>query len=270
MYYHVEVETTIFTGKFPKEMALHEYDLEDKEDLVQEILIPYLEGKEFMLNGYRISRACILRIEIKVSKGKIAEYPKQWSFSKEHEALHDKEYSSNITRDILREIEDKMDLKKIDNKKSIQWDMDKVFIVHGHDNSMKTDVSNVIRALGFEPIILHEQASSGATIIEKIENYSNVGFGIILYSPCDVGKKDLDSEPLNPRARQNVVFEHGYLIGKLSRRRVCALVKAQIEKPNDISGVVYITYNSNDWKIELMRELAGAGYQVNTNKLIDA
>ena len=38
---------------------------------------------------------------------------------------------------------------------------------------------------------------------------------------------NLDTD-LKPRARQNVVFEHGYLIGKLGRNKVCALVKEEV------------------------------------------
>lgn len=43
----------------------------------------------------------------------------------------------------------------------------KVFIVHGRNNEAKQEVSRFITDLGLEPIILHEQASSGMTIIEK-------------------------------------------------------------------------------------------------------
>jgi len=39
-----------------------------------------------------------------------------------------------------------------------------------------------------------------------------------------LGKATGDPE-LKPRARQNVVFEHGYLMGKIGRKNVCALVK---------------------------------------------
>lgn len=137
-----------------------------------------------------------------------------------------------------------------------------VFIVHGHDEIAKLEMKNFVTELGLQPIILHMQASSGRTIIEKIEHYSNVGFGIVLYTPCDVGSKvgDLSGQY---RARQNVVFEHGFLIGKLGRPRVAAVVKGAVETPNDISGVVYIGMNdNNEWKHELRKELHGAGYQV--------
>jgi predicted nucleotide-binding protein len=137
-----------------------------------------------------------------------------------------------------------------------------VFIVHGHDELAKLDVASFVKSLGLEPIILHMQASSGMTIIEKIERYSNVGFGIVLYTQCDVGQRVGDLSG-NYRARQNVVFEHGYLIGKLGRPRVCAVVKGVIETPNDISGVVYVDMDSaNNWKEQLRIEMRGAGYNV--------
>lgn len=137
-----------------------------------------------------------------------------------------------------------------------------VFIVHGHDEIAKLDVANFVTSLGLEPIILHMQASSGMTIIEKIEHYSNVGFGVVLYTPCDVGQKvgDLTGQH---RARQNVVFEHGYLIGKLGRPRVSAVVKGAVETPNDISGVVYIGMDTaGSWQEQLKIEMRDAGYHV--------
>lgn len=114
----------------------------------------------------------------------------------------------------------------------------KIFIVHGHDNEVKLEVARFIEKIGLEPIILHEQVNSGMTVIEKIEKYSDVEFGIVLYTPCDLGYVKGKKKEKKARARQNVVFEHGYLIGKLGRNNVCALVKGDIELPNDISGIV--------------------------------
>lgn len=148
---------------------------------------------------------------------------------------------------------------------------DNIFIVHGHDDGLKNEVARFLERLGLKPIILHEQSSSGDTIIEKIERYSNVGFGIVLYTPCDKGamnKESLDLKDLNSRARQNVVFEHGYLIGKLGRKNVVALNKDKVEKPNDISGVVYVSYDSDGaWKAAIAKELDASGYSIDFNKL---
>ncbi|WP_353741368.1 nucleotide-binding protein [Pseudomonas fluorescens] len=140
-----------------------------------------------------------------------------------------------------------------------------VFIVHGRDNEAKQEVSRFIESIGLNAIILHEQASGGRTIIEKIEHYSgDADFALVLYTPCDHGRGVHESnvKPKN-RARQNVVFEHGYLMAKLGRENVCALSKGDIETPNDISGVVYVSFDpSGGWKAEVVKELRGCGYVV--------
>lgn len=141
----------------------------------------------------------------------------------------------------------------------------KVFIVHGRDNEAKQEVSRFIETLGLEAIILHEQASSGMTIIEKIEHYSNdADFALVLYTACDQGRGVHESNiPPKNRARQNVVFEHGYLMAKLGRENVCSLVKGNIETPNDISGVVYVTMDEyGAWKNEVAKELKACGYSI--------
>jgi hypothetical protein len=129
----------------------------------------------------------------------------------------------------------------------------------------KQELSRYIESLGIEVIILHEQASSGMTIIEKIEHYSNeVDFAFVLYTACDHGRgiHETKVHPKN-RARQNVVFEHGYLMAKLGRKNVCALVKGEIETPNDISGVVYVALDpTGAWKIEVNKELNACGYYI--------
>ena len=146
-----------------------------------------------------------------------------------------------------------------------EFNKSQVFIVHGHDELTKLEMHDFIKELGLEPIILHMQANSGMTVIEKIERYSNVGFGIILYTPCDVGTK-VGELKYDYRARQNVVFEHGFLIGKLGRSRVAAVLKekrGRIETPNDISGVVYHKMDDdNAWKKSLISELRNVGFSV--------
>ncbi|MES2283366.1 MAG: nucleotide-binding protein [Pseudomonadota bacterium] len=141
----------------------------------------------------------------------------------------------------------------------------KVFIVHGRDNETKQEVARFIEKVGLQSIILHEQASAGMTIIEKIERYSNeADFALVLYTPCDHGRGVHESKlPPKNRARQNVVFEHGYLMAKLGRENVCALVKGEIETPNDISGVVYVSFDAQGaWKSEVSKELTACGYDV--------
>ncbi len=147
-------------------------------------------------------------------------------------------------------------------------DRSKVFIVHGHDDGAKNEVARFIEKLGFEAKILHEQVDSGATIIEKLEKHTDVGFAIVLYTACDIGGVRSKPEDLKPRARQNVVFEHGLLIGKIGRANVVALVKGDLEIPNDISGVVYKSMDiSGAWKYSIAKEMKSSGYDVDMNKV---
>lgn len=144
----------------------------------------------------------------------------------------------------------------------------KVFIVHGHDNEAKQELARVLEKSDFEAIILHEQPNSGKTIIEKIERYTDVGYAIVLYTECDKGRdKNVPIEQEKSRARQNVVFEHGYLIAKLGRDHVCALVKGDVETPGDISGVVYVPMDGNGaWKMQLAKDMQDVGLPVDMNK----
>jgi predicted nucleotide-binding protein len=142
----------------------------------------------------------------------------------------------------------------------------KVFLVHGHDNSMKESVARFFERLDFEPIILHEQASCGDTIIEKFERHADVSYAVVLLSPDDIGAAKSNADDLQQRARQNVVLELGYFVGRLGRARVCPLVRGTLEVPSDFHGVVYIPFEGEAWKIHLVKELKYLGFEVDANK----
>lgn len=108
-----------------------------------------------------------------------------------------------------------------------------VFVVHGHDNAAKEALARFIDNQGLHAIILHEQTNEGRTIIEKFEDYSDVGYTVVLLTADDVGAPVSEPEALRPRARQNVIFELGFFVGKLGRKRVCVLYKESIERPSD-------------------------------------
>jgi len=141
---------------------------------------------------------------------------------------------------------------------------DKVFIVHGHDEALKQEVARIVEKQGLEAIILSEQANQGKTIIEKIEENADVGAAICLFTGDDYGKaKGANSE--NLRARQNVVFEAGYFMGKLGRGNVIIVADKDLELPSDMQGVVYT--DSKNWKIEVLQGLDKIGYAVDFNRL---
>ncbi len=157
----------------------------------------------------------------------------------------------------------------VENKIVTSEEANTVFIVHGREESAKETIARFIEKLTLKTIILHEQANHGFTILEKLECYSTVAFAIVLLTPDDVGALSTASHTLSPRARQNVVFELGYFIGKLGRNKVCALYTEQVELPSDFSGMVYIPFDQNGaWKLLLAKEIKAAGLDVDLNKAI--
>ncbi|MBI5303452.1 MAG: nucleotide-binding protein [Chloroflexi bacterium] len=145
----------------------------------------------------------------------------------------------------------------------------KVFIVHGHDEAAKESAARFVEKLGLEAIILHEQPNAGRTIIEKFEDHSNVGFAIVLLTPDDVGSPKDKSSETKPRARQNVILELGYFMGKLGRGRVCALYKEDVDIPSDYKGVAYISMDSaGAWRMALAKEIKNAGIEIDLNKVL--
>lgn len=146
----------------------------------------------------------------------------------------------------------------------------RVFIVHGHDELTKRKIERFVEKLGYEAVILHQMASQGMTIIEKIEANTDVGFAIVLYTGDDLGNAEAAAAKgeLKARARQNVVFEHGYLIAKLTRAHVVPLVSVEVELPSDISGMVYV--DDVNWQFEIAKEMKAAGYAVDLNKLAES
>lgn len=146
----------------------------------------------------------------------------------------------------------------------------KIFLVHGHDDHVKEKVARFLEKNDFEAVILHEKASGGRTIIEKIEAHSDVGFAIILLTPDDVGKAK-NEDVLQSRARQNVVLELGYFMGKLGRNKVCAFKSDELEIPTDFSGVIWNQLDSTGaWKHVLSKELREAGYDLDSSKLLNS
>lgn len=142
----------------------------------------------------------------------------------------------------------------------------KVFVIHGRDEGTKDKVARFLVQLELEPVILDEQASQGETIIEKFESHAQVRFAIALLTPDDAGALSNENTP-RQRARQNVIFELGYFIGRLGREGVCALTKGAVEIPSDYSGVVYIPMDDGDgWKLKLVRELKAAGLTFDANR----
>lgn len=146
----------------------------------------------------------------------------------------------------------------------------RIFLVHGHDDRALHETARYLEKLRQDVIILREQPNQGRTIIEKFEDYADVGFAVVLLTGDDRGGPvSVATDSLKLRARQNVVFELGYFIGRLGRNRVCALYVDGVELPSDYSGVLYTKLDaSGAWRLELAKELKAAGLPVDMNDAV--
>ncbi len=169
--------------------------------------------------------------------------------------------AASILNGYLREIED----ENAPLPSASNLSFESVFIVHGHDGELKEAVARIVEKQGIHAVILSEQVNCGKTIIEKFEEYSQVGGAICLFTADDLSKVK-SSDTMQPRARQNVVFETGYFMGKLGRENVVVLADNGIELPSDLSGVVYTS--TKNWQFDLLKELKEMGYAIDLNKLL--
>ena len=146
-------------------------------------------------------------------------------------------------------------------------DSTNIFVVHGHDEAAKISVARLLEKFELHPIILHEQANEGRTIIEKFEDHSDVAFAVVLLTPDDICV-DAQGNENEKRARQNVILEFGYFLGKLGRGKVCALYKDGTTLPSDYDGVLYVAMDdAGAWQFQLAKEMKAAGMDVDLNLL---
>lgn len=143
----------------------------------------------------------------------------------------------------------------------------RIFVVHGRDDGAKETVARYLTKIDLHPVILHEQANQGRTIIEKFEALKDVDYAIVLFTPDDVGYPASEPTQAKPRARQNVVLELGFFMAALGRKRVCVLYKGNVEIPSDYAGVLYVELdNGGAWRFAVAREMKSIGIDIDLNK----
>jgi predicted nucleotide-binding protein len=119
-----------------------------------------------------------------------------------------------------------------------------VFIVHGHQDAVRTQLRDICSGLQLNPIVLVEQNDLGLTIIEKFEYYArNCSFAFVIMTPDDQTSGVDGKEQL--RARQNVIMELGWFMAYLGRDRVAILHQGELEIPSDILGVITMRFEQN-------------------------
>jgi CheY-like chemotaxis protein len=140
----------------------------------------------------------------------------------------------------------------------------KTFIVHGHDEVAKLELKNYIQNVLRmpEPCVLQERPSRGRTLIEKFEDEAaEANLVFVLLTPDDRVVPSSREASVEVRPRPNVVFELGFFMAKLGRRKgkIIILYKEGAHVPSDLAGVVYIdiTFGIEHAGEAIRRELEG-------------
>ncbi|PGB76655.1 hypothetical protein COM05_28705 [Bacillus toyonensis] len=272
MYYHIRVYLKSSIKEERYNMSI--------DELETRYLSKYRNKKDFILNGRHIRIGDIEKIQINESrsKGELDHIASEIELeeSRSRVGVIGGASISSRAADYLPDVSDNLLLgppgylleEKEEEEGGKEMDNKKVFIVHGHDNNLKQQLEIFLSRVGLKPIVLHREANQGRTIIEKFEAHSDVKYAFVLLTPDDIGcsvkDKDQPVEDYKLRARQNVIFELGFFIGKLGRENVCTLYVEGVELPNDISGLVYQQVNNNieDVGFHIIKELKAAGLEV--------
>lgn len=151
--------------------------------------------------------------------------------------------------------------KTSDNIKNPQI---KIFIIHGHDDHLKKEVQLLLSRAEIDDIVLHEQPDRGRTIIDKlIEETEGASYAIALLCPED----EIDDG--TKRARQNVILEIGYFLGKLGKSKVRLIKKGDVDIPSDLRGILYTEYDEKGaWKTNILKEIQAVGIDINIDKTL--
>ncbi|HDX9549358.1 TPA: nucleotide-binding protein [Bacillus thuringiensis] len=272
MYYHIRINLTTRVQESKFNITF--------EELEERYLSRYRKGEDFTLNGRVIKINDIQKMSINVSENENEldilvdriEYEDQKSPLVRVGGPSRKWRAAGRLKDVSDELLEGPPgymLKEVTEvAASVEVDNTKVFIVHGHDDNLKQQLEIFLNGIGIKPVVLHREANEGLTVLEKFEKHSDVQYAFVLLTPDDIGcsvkERAKSVEEYSFRARQNVIFELGFFIGKLGRAKVCTLYKEGVELPNDISGLVYQKVNDNieDVGYHIMKELRAAGLKV--------
>ena len=248
-YFHVRIRVRM-EDDWEETKDLYEMDL--SEDDAKLLGSQYYDGKRVLYKGKWLDSSKIEEVEIRKTSRKAKEY--EGLFSEAYENIFDDEQGEDVTRAYLTASVAKRRRPSLG---------DRVFVVHGRDKKPALELARILeRRFGLTAILLQEQAHRGRTIIEQLEEHSDVQYAFVIVTPDDVGA--LEGEELRYRARQNVILEFGLFAGKIGRKRMTILLRGDIELPSDMQGVLYSRFHESPEEcfLEIERDLKAAGYEI--------
>jgi predicted nucleotide-binding protein len=171
--------------------------------------------------------------------------------------------ASLFTEESKTETQEKAEREeKLDNRK--------VLIISGQEKEKKFALVDFLKQLGLKPVLPQEEPGPEKNLIDKFEKYSDVAFAILLLTGDDYGYPKGKPEEARPRPKQNVIFELGFLIGRLKQNNIfCALYEEGLDLPPVYQGNFFIPYDSEGlWKLFIARAMKMANVDVDMNKAL--
>lgn len=260
-YYHVKVESVR-----PSLQPAVRIDMTESE-LKERILRPREQGSGITIKGRTIPLDEIARLTIRRSSEPASDSlrcmldPPATGTAAWEELAFERVAGEDVTEDMIVGPPGSADRPALPARAPLL--PRPVFIVHGRDQARLHEVARFLERTTMpdvEVTILNEAPNVGQTLIEKLERVgAKAAYAVVLLTGDDEGGIAQSGEH-QPRARQNVILELGYFLGKLGRERVAILHEQGVELPSDVHGMAYIQLDpGGGWKTKLSRELAQVG-----------
>lgn len=139
----------------------------------------------------------------------------------------------------------------------------RIFVVHGHAAADLLKLEKMLKdEMGLDPIVVQNELNTTLeSILNKIERLADECHAAIVMLTPD------DKTVAGKRARQNVILELGYFLGRWWQndvRRIIVLKKGAIETPSDIHGIEYWPYYNDpvELHLKLTKQLKAWGFKL--------
>jgi predicted nucleotide-binding protein len=143
----------------------------------------------------------------------------------------------------------------------------KVLVIQGEDGKKGMEVLSFLRKLELDPVIPAEQPGQRMRLMEEFEQNPGIVFAITLLTGDDVGYPRGKPEESWPRPKQDLIFELGFLVGRLRQSLVCALHEEGLDLPSEYSGKIFVPFDADGlWRLLIARAMKIAQVQVDLNK----
>ena len=123
-----------------------------------------------------------------------------------------------------------------------------MFVLSSSETELQSQLTGLLKEIKIEPVVFKRSAAADA-IITFFEQYPAVKFAYYLFSADD---------------NHNVMFELGYLVGRIGPNRIVCIHKKEDTPPKGVPGIAYkeIVVKLEEISFGLIKDLKAAGFSV--------